>query len=65
LFYAECWKSAGERVSPPPSFEQLHQNTTNWMENKAHSQRIVEDETLQSVLAFIMHFENFHSNAPV
>eukprot|EP00978_Attheya_sp_CCMP212_P016082 scaffold41890_cov40-Attheya_sp.AAC.1 len=31
------------------------------MENKAHTPKFVKDETLESLLAFVMRFENPHS----
>ncbi len=49
----------------PPSLESVHQRTMNWMENKAHAPKFVEDETLESLLAFVMRFENPRSMARI
>jgi mono/diheme cytochrome c family protein len=64
LFLADCRNNEGDRVTPP-SFELVHQRTANWMENKAHTPKFVEDETLESLLAFVMRFENPRSMARI
>jgi hypothetical protein len=64
LFLADCFNNEGDRVAPP-SFELIHQQTVNWMENKDHTPKFVEDETLESLLAFVMRFENPRSMARI
>eukprot|EP00978_Attheya_sp_CCMP212_P042891 scaffold269953_cov66-Attheya_sp.AAC.1 len=46
LFLADCRNNVGDRVSPP-SFDVIHQGMANWMENKAHTPKFVEDEMLE------------------
>eukprot|EP00978_Attheya_sp_CCMP212_P016095 scaffold41916_cov26-Attheya_sp.AAC.1 len=64
LYLEDCRNNEGDRVAPP-SLESVHQRTMNWMENKAHTPKFVEDETLESLLAFVMRFENPRSMARI
>eukprot|EP00978_Attheya_sp_CCMP212_P018675 scaffold51581_cov58-Attheya_sp.AAC.1 len=45
-FLADCRNNVGYHVSLP-SFDVIHQGTANWMENKAHTPKFVEDDTLE------------------
>eukprot|EP00978_Attheya_sp_CCMP212_P014653 scaffold37475_cov44-Attheya_sp.AAC.1 len=59
LFLVDCRNNEGDRVPLLPSFDVIHQQTANWMENKAHTLKFVEDETLdESLLVFVMRIEN-------
>eukprot|EP00978_Attheya_sp_CCMP212_P027125 scaffold90447_cov46-Attheya_sp.AAC.3 len=42
LFLADCCNNEGDRVSPS-SFDVIHQQMANWMENKVHTPKFVED----------------------
>eukprot|EP00978_Attheya_sp_CCMP212_P002872 scaffold5875_cov53-Attheya_sp.AAC.14 len=64
IFLADCHNNEGDRVSPP-SFDVIHQQMVNWMENKAHTPKFVEDEMLESLLAFVLRFENPRSMARI
>eukprot|EP00978_Attheya_sp_CCMP212_P020288 scaffold57853_cov24-Attheya_sp.AAC.3 len=62
LFLAD--DEGGDCVSPL-SFDVIHQRTANWMENKAHIPKFMEDEKVESLLAFVMRFENPRSMARI
>jgi hypothetical protein len=66
LFQAVCRNSneRDRRVSLP-SFDVIHQQMENWMENKAHTPKFVEDETIESLLVIVMRFENPRSMAQI
>jgi hypothetical protein len=63
LFLVDCRNNVGDRVSPPSFDGVIHHRTANWMDNKAHTPKFVEDDTLESLLAFVMRFENPRSMA--
>eukprot|EP00978_Attheya_sp_CCMP212_P044261 scaffold305438_cov57-Attheya_sp.AAC.1 len=45
LFLADCRNNEGDHVYLP-SFDVIHQQMENWMENKAHTPKFLEDEML-------------------
>eukprot|EP00978_Attheya_sp_CCMP212_P033619 scaffold136604_cov64-Attheya_sp.AAC.2 len=58
LFLADCHNNVGDWV-PSLGFDVIHHRMSNWMQkNKVHTPKFVEDETLESLLAYVMQFDN-------
>eukprot|EP00978_Attheya_sp_CCMP212_P018577 scaffold51016_cov67-Attheya_sp.AAC.3 len=53
LFLADCCNNMGDQV-PPPGHDVIHEQMMNWMENNAHTPKRLEDETLESLLVYVM-----------
>jgi hypothetical protein len=65
LFLADFRNNVGDWV-PPPGFDVIHHRTANWMENKAHTPKFVEDEMLlKSLLVYVKRFDNPPSMARI
>jgi hypothetical protein len=62
LFLWECGNSAGEQVQLP-SFDLIDVCKSSWMENKVHTPKYVEEERLESLLAYVWQFEKSQSMA--
>ena len=64
LFQAESLRQEDLRSfqSPDSDLEDLiYRWTTNWMENKFHTPKFVEEECLQSLLSYVYQFEDSRS----